>query len=237
MIQDLFVTADILEVQSVDRTGWFLPREPSSITDEIEIQSISSYILEIEPSPLISELNQGSLYRMLPPSIRSCIRAFGLLRKWLVFNLVSPRLGLRARQGRMELMLRAIEVSRLRNIESNGVNASLVERPCIRSFVEAIITSAILGVESRMYHRAWQNVAASRGTSCDSLASLLSRPAVSSVFSNSPLTVDMGWILERVLEIISMPDVLDSNAPDSLSMVNVDKRRYVRYECILRYLN
>ena len=228
------MTADILEVQSVDRTGWFLPREPSSIADEVEIQSISSYILEIEPSPLISELSQGSLYRLLPPGIRSCIRAFGLLRKWLVHNLVAPRLGLRGRQARMELMLRAIEVCRLRNAEPDSGDLSLAERPCIRSFVEAVITSAIVGVESRMFHRAWQTVALARGTSCESLASLLSKPAVSSISSNNTLTVDMGWVLEKMLEIISMPDVVDSTAPESLSMVNIDKRRFVFKSTLLQ---
>ena len=55
-------------MQSADRTGWFLSRDPSSIADEVEIQSMSSYILEVEPSPLISELTQDSLYRLLPPA-------------------------------------------------------------------------------------------------------------------------------------------------------------------------
>ncbi|CCM03013.1 uncharacterized protein FIBRA_05130 [Fibroporia radiculosa] len=223
--EDLFVIADLLEVQSADRTGWFLPREPSSIADEVEIQSMNSYIVQIEPSSMISELTQDSLYRLLPPSIRSCIRTFGILRKWLISKLVAPKIGLHARQVRMELMLRAIEVCRLRNAESTSTSLSLASRPCVRSSVEAIVTSAVLSVESRLHYRAWQNVAIARGVTCEALTSLLSRSAIRSISSRGVLTVDVGWIFERMLEIISTPDVLESSNAESTGLVNFDKRR------------
>ncbi|KAI0919200.1 hypothetical protein AcV5_002181 [Taiwanofungus camphoratus] len=223
--EDLLMTCDLLEVQSADRTGWFLSREPNSVADEIEIQCMSSYIAEVEPSSMISELTQDTLYRLLPPSVRSSIRAFGILRKWLVSKLVALRLGLRNRQARMELMLRAIEICRLRSADSSVTDLSLSEHPCIRSFVEAVLTSAILSVESRLYHRAWQNVALTRGTACDTLSALLSKPHTTSVTSRNPLTVDVGWLMEKMVEIISAPDVLDSASSESLSLVNFDKRR------------
>ncbi|OBZ69986.1 hypothetical protein A0H81_10131 [Grifola frondosa] len=166
--EDLLITSDLLEVQSADRTGWFLFREASCISDEVEIQSMSSYILEVEPSPMISELTQDTLYRLLPPAIRSCIRAFGILRKWLISKLVPLRLGLRTRQARMELMLRAIEVCRLRNFDSTTSNLPLAERPCVRSFAEAVLT---------------------------------------------------------IVEVNSMPDVLESAYQDKIILVNFDKRR------------
>ncbi|PCH35674.1 hypothetical protein WOLCODRAFT_28060 [Wolfiporia cocos MD-104 SS10] len=221
---DLFITADILEVQSADRTGWFLPREPSSISDEVEIQCMSSYIMEVEPSEMISELAQESLYRLLPPSVRTCIRAFGILRKWLVSKLVGPRLSMHTRQRRMELMLRAIEVCRLRNAETAASDVPPIERPCVRSFVEALFVSAILSVESRMHYRVWQNIALARGTTCDTLSALLSKSTVSSVTSREALTVDIGWVLERMLEVISTPDILEGSA-ESTGVVNFDKRR------------
>lgn len=224
--EDLFVTADLLEVQSADRTGWFLPREPSAIADEVEIHSMNSYIVEVEPSTMISELAQESLYRLLPPSIRTCIRAFGILRKWLVSKLVATRVGLRVRQARMDLLLRAIEVCRLRNAEpTTSGNLSLASRPCIRSFVETVITSAILSVESRTHYRAWQNLALARGTTCDTLAALLSRPAISSLTSRGTLTVDIGWVIERMLEVISAADILESANAETSGLVNFDKRR------------
>ncbi|KAI0074864.1 hypothetical protein K474DRAFT_1499666 [Panus rudis PR-1116 ss-1] len=222
--EDLFVTADILEVQSADRTGWFPAREPSVLADEIEIQCIQSYLHEVEPSPMISELGQDSIYRMLPPAVRGCIRAFGILRKWLIHHIVGPKIDLRVRQKRMELLLRALEVCRIRSVDP-GSEEPPASRPCIRSFVEAVLTSAIVSVESRMYAKAWQAVATARRTQCETLASYLSRPAIQTVNDHSPLTMDLGWLLEKILEVISMPDVLDSVGQEGLSLVNFDKRR------------
>ena len=182
---------------------------------------------------MISELTQDALYRLLPPGVRSCIRAYGIIRKWLISKIVAPRLGLRARQARMELLVQAIEVSRLRNSESSST-AELLEQPCIRSFVEAVTTSAILSVESRMHHRAWQGVALSRGCPCDSLSSLLLRPYIQCTSSNDSLTVDMGWLLERMLEVIATPDTIEASSQEGQNLVNFDKRRLVLF--VLFYL-
>ena len=223
--QDLYITADLLEVQTSDRTAWFPSRDVSSSVEElVEIQTIYSHIQEIEPSSLISELTQDALYRLLPPGVRSCIRAYGIIRKWLISKLVAPRIGLRARQARMELLLQAIEVSRLRNTETPAT-AQLMDQPCVRSFVEAVTTSALLSIESRLHFRAWQGVAVSRGSSCDSLASLLLRPFVQSTSSPDCLTVDMGWLLERMLEIIATPDVVEASSQEGQNLINFDKRR------------
>ncbi len=232
--QELFITADILEVQSADRTGWFPSREPSSISDEVEIQCIHSYLHEVEPSTMISELGQDSLYRLLPPSVRGCIRAFAILRKWIVSKLVAPKTGFRVRQARMELILRAIEVCRLRNSEGGSPELLPSERACVRSFIEGILCAAVLSVESRMYHRAWQLVANSRATTCDSLTALLSRSSVTSLKCMDKLTMDMGWVLEKMLEVISMPDVLEATSQESLSLVNFDKRRCVTCIVVVR---
>ena len=131
----------------------------------------------------------------------------------------------------MELLIQAIEVSRLRNSESTSTSSSPtaqhLEQPCVRSFVEAVTTSALLSVESRMHHRAWQGVAFSRGCSCDSLSSLLLRPYIECTSSNDSLTVDMGWLLERMLEVIATPDIIEPTFQDmeGQTLVNFDKRR------------
>lgn len=171
---------------------------------------------------MISELSQDSLYRLLPPAIRGCIRAFMILRKWLIAKLVVTKLGLRARQQRMELMLQAIEICRLRGAEPGSSEVNVADRPCIRSFVEAVLVSAVVSMESRLYHRAWQTVASVRGATCDMLSSLISKATVNSTVSKEPLTVDMGWVIERMIEIISLPDVVEQ---DGLNLVNLDKRR------------
>jgi GTPase-activating protein BEM2 len=206
--------------------GWFLNRDPTIISDEVEIQSIHAYIQDIEPSTMVSEIPQESLYRHLPPPVRGCLRAFMILRKWLVARIAALQIGLKTRQARMETLLHAIEIARRRNSEPSDGGNSVVGKPVTKSFVEGVLVSAVLSVESRMYHRAWQTVASTRGTMCDSLASLLHKPVVDSPVSRDPLTVDMGWLLERMLEIISMPDILEQ---ERLSLVNFDKRRYVAH--------
>ncbi|KJA20499.1 hypothetical protein HYPSUDRAFT_68529 [Hypholoma sublateritium FD-334 SS-4] len=224
--EDLYITADLLEVQSSDRTGWFSPRDPASVEELVEIQTIYSQIQEVEPSSLIAEMTQEALYRLLPPGVRSCVRAYTIIRKWLIAKLVAPRIGLRARQARIELLIQVIEVARLRNTETPST-PQLMNQPCVRSAVEAVATSALLSIESRMHHRAWQSIAIGRGCSCESLSALLHRPYVQSTSSVDSLTVDMGWLLERMLEIIATPDVIDAPSQQSQNLVNFDKRRHL----------
>lgn len=185
-----------------------------------------SHIQDVEPSSIISEGSQDSLYRLLPAGVRSCIRAFCIMRKWIISKIITHRLGLRARQTRMELFLQAIEVARLRSTESSS-STGVADEPCVRSFVEAVLVSAILSAESRTHQRAWQNVAYARGVACDSLTSLLSRRSAHLSPSKDALTVDMGWLLERLLDIIATPDLLDPIVQESECLIQFDKRRHL----------
>jgi hypothetical protein len=217
----------LLEVQTADRIGW-LPNRESNWNDEcVEIQNMYLHLREAQPSSVFSDLGPDTLYRLLPPSVRSCIRAFGILRKWLITKLVVPNLGLRARQARMDLFLRAIEIARLRSAETAAAGSpSQAHRPPVRSFVEALLVSAILSVESRLHQRAWQGLAMARGVQCDSIASLLAKPLVQSVSSKESLTVDMGWLIERMVEIITLTDVVESMSEETpQALVNYNKRR------------
>jgi hypothetical protein len=104
----------------------------------------------------------------------------------------------------IELLLQAIEISRSR---SQGVFVDGVEEsPVVRSFVETVLTSALLSPQSRLFTRVWQDVATKRGASLDSFDTFISTP-LASVTGRKP-TVDFGWILERMIEIISLPDTL-----------------------------
>ncbi|KDQ56347.1 hypothetical protein JAAARDRAFT_36524 [Jaapia argillacea MUCL 33604] len=224
--EDLFVTADLLEVQTADRLGWFLPPQFTQPADETDLQTIHSHILNCEPSDMISELTHDAFYRLLPPSIRSCVRAFTILHKWLVAKLVAPKLGLRARQARMELYLRAIEMARFQSADMCAPPVPLAERPCVRSFVEAALTSAVLSVESRLHVAAWQGVAVNRGVTCESLPLMLNTPALKTQNCKDSLTVDLGWLIERMVEVISVPDILNASN-EGQTLVNFEKRRFL----------
>lgn len=200
-----------------------MSHEPSTATDEVEIQTLYSHLQQIEPSVLISELSQESVYKLLPPTIRSLVRAHAVIRKWILAKIVAPRLGLRARQARMERLLQAIEISRMRMAELPPQHDT-VSRRSVPSFVETVIISAIVSPESRLFSFAWFGVAAARGTSIDSVAALLARPVVQSIVNKNCLTVDVGWLLERFLEVISVPNTIDSDS-EALNLINFDKRR------------
>jgi hypothetical protein len=226
VFQDLFVAIDILELQSADPAGWLPPRDQLQ-EDSTEIQSIYSHLKEVEASSeKISELSQNAIYRLLPSSIRVCIRAHFILRRWLILKIAAPRLGVHVRQERMDLLLRAIEVARLRSADPGPSANAIIEQSCIRSFVEAVLTSAVLSHESRLFTRAWQSVAGRRGTQCDTLVSLLAKPITRSLSSKRAMTCDVGWIIERLLELISAPDFVNSQLVDFRPLINFDKRRY-----------
>lgn len=58
----------------------------------------------------------------------------------------------------------------------------------------------------------------------ESVAALLSRPVLKSVVNKGRLTIDLGWLLERFLEVISVPNTIDSDK-EALNLINFDKRR------------
>jgi hypothetical protein len=58
------------------------------------------------------------------------------------------------------------------------------------------------------------------------MAALLARPYIQSTNSRDCLTVDMGWLIERMLEVIASPDVVvEPTVQDGQNLVNFDKRR------------
>ena len=165
-----------------------------------------------------------SLYNLFPAPVRSCIKAFAILRKWLISKIAFPKLGTRPRQLRLERLLQALEISRIRNSDSTS-STPISEKPCVRSFVEAVLTSALLSPESRMYSRSWQNVANSRRTTADSFSALLDSSNVKTPTGDS-LLVDIGWLFERILEVIVMPNVITPPVEEGQGLVNFEKRRY-----------
>jgi hypothetical protein len=87
------------------------------------------------------------------------------------------------------------------------------------------LTAAIVSLESRTHTHVWHHVAALRGAACDSLASLMSKPLIQTLTYKEPLTADMGWLMERLMELLSIPDLVVSLSPESQTLMNYDKRR------------
>ena len=77
-----------------------------------------------------------------------------------------------------------------------------------------------------MYARAWQHVANTRRTTADSLSALLDSSNAQTSTGDS-LLVDVGWLFERILEVIVMPNVVTPPAEEGQGLVNFEKRRSV----------
>jgi hypothetical protein len=216
--------ADVLEIQSADRTGWLAISESQVLSqDEVEIQTIYSYLQLVDTSPLVSKYVTGPVYKLFPPSVRGTIRAHIACRHWIISKIAAQGIGRWTRQSRIELFLQAIEISRSR---SRGVFVDgMQESPVVRSFVETVLTSALLSPQSRLFTRVWQDVAVKRGASLDSFETFISTPLASG--TGWKPTVDFGWLLERMVEIISLPDSLQGEG-DGVGLVNFEKRRCVK---------
>jgi GTPase-activating protein BEM2 len=217
-IQDLLIAAELLEVQTADKIGWLLARELGSIPDEIDIQTIHSYILDIEPSSLVPELGQDRLYRLFPASVRTSLRAHEMLRRWLVSHLADATISVGTRHARAIKLLDAIEITRKRSYGSSAQPVG--QRVCVRSFTESVLVSAVLSSPSRAYYHVWQMAASERRVSMDLLSSMFIKGKGETLPER--LTVDLGWLLERLLEFISLPNVTEDGGR---ALVNFDKRR------------
>lgn len=220
---------EILEIQSKDKTGWvFLSDLPTLSQDEMIIQNIYFHLTLMEPTPLLSDFPPTQrLTNLAQPSIRAMLYCFDEARKWATAVLAQPGIPIEARHRRMELFLQALDMCRLLSSKTDGVAHG---EPVIRSFVETVLSTAILSPESRMFQRAWHHVAIQRRImNVESLESFL-KPVQDEELpfpSGFKLAVDFGWMIERLLEMISMPDTL-VNTTDALGIViNFEKRRLV----------
>ncbi|KAG9036552.1 rho GTPase-activating protein [Tulasnella sp. JGI-2019a] len=221
----MFELADILEAQTADRTGWFIRGDSSELgNDTLCIQDLYNYLQAVEVSPSMSE-DGTPLHKLFNPSLRSVIRAHNSIRDWAVTKISNPSLTTSVRVTRMELLVEAIKICRDKAILGDPNILSRSEaQPANRSFVEAALVSAILAPESRAYTRSWNEVAAKREGSLSDLVGLLG-PMNGRGTDSKPLTVDLAWIIERMMEVLTLPDVLESE--DTQDAINLDKRRYL----------
>jgi len=217
---------EILEVQSRDKTGWTFLTDLPITQDEVIIQNIYFHLALVEPSSLLSDLLPSDrLICLAQPSIRTMLYCFDEARVWATAILAQPGISMEARARRMDIFLQALELCRIVSAKTDGVTAG---SSVVRSFVEAVLSTAILSPESRMFQRAWYHTAIQRRlSSMDTLESFL-RLSRTDPLPFSPgfkLAVDFGWMIERLLELISMPDTL-INTGDALgTVVNFEKRR------------
>ena len=249
--QDLVATAELFETQVNENEGWFASKyqdmQPQSYSQEnVVIQDIYTYV------GLVKGDCDLSIARRLPASVRAAHKATMIVRKWATNILSQIDIGLDRRVKRIEMMLDAISICRSRmstlNSEDNGNSTSKlgnlsssiqtfgnnsidVNSPTIRSMVENALVVALISPESRSHVGAWTQVAINRNGDIESLPSFIrdmtadiSNPTLSVSPRDRPCAVDLGWIWERMLEVIL--DVRDEENTVN-QYISFDKRRYL----------
>lgn len=225
-VSDLLATSDLLEVQLLERS-LCLSKDPNLPTDEVVPETIHILFHKIEPSPSLSNASgKEHLVKMFPPSVRNVLRVHAAIRAWVVTKLSAIGLGSRTREERIELVLRTVELCRSRapTVGFARSEGGLSTLPAAPSLVEAACLAALWSPESRIYARAWANVAAKRNKSHESFEALLAYDTSPSDYGEQ-FIVDGGWVFEQMLRVMSLPDTVVNKS--ELALMNYDKRRYV----------
>ncbi|RHZ79469.1 hypothetical protein Glove_144g105 [Diversispora epigaea] len=230
--QDWILAFEVLETQSADVLGWYPKKQIGYISeDEILITDIFTALQSTERTGNSKE----SVLSFLPRSIQALCRIHNTIRKWVIQEISSPDIDMEPRVKRMNIFLDMILLSRKRMVKLDiypkgeaAKNDSEAKRS-VPSFVESSIVSALISPESRLFTRAWSEVAISRNGNMESLDSLLQNDLiktflVSSLNPNLAMVPCVGWLFERMSEICcNVPDM----SFESEKLINYDKRRYV----------
>ncbi|CAG8478191.1 13821_t:CDS:10 [Ambispora leptoticha] len=182
--KDWILAFEILETQSAEVLGWYQKKQTSWIPDdELVITDIFTTLYQTN----WVRNNKDSVLNVLPPSIQALIRLHYGIRNWTIHEITSTHIDFQSRAKRIDSLLNMISLSRKR-----------MTRRSVPSFVESAIVGGLISPESRLFIRAWLEVANQRNCSLETL--------------------------EPMLEICcNIPDM----SFESDKLINFDKRRYV----------
>lgn len=229
---DWMFAFELLETQSVDPMGFFVPKVSLlSHEDEDAIQDIFF---------LLDKLRRGKEHTTLLQALPRCLKDLCALHvdltNWIVSQLAVPRIGFEIRSQRMATLLKALSIcqQRMSGMDLHDNTDTGVSRH-VPSFVGNAIATALVRPESRMFSFAWQlavKLACGAASSCETLEQAIPE-SVGVPIPAQPLTTSVGWMVERLLEIVChVPNMLVENN----RLINFDKRRYV-YNFINNFTN
>ncbi|KAF9551462.1 hypothetical protein EC957_008131 [Mortierella hygrophila] len=258
--QEWFVLFEILESQSADPLGWYLPRTGSSVTeDDIVITEIHNTLYSIRRNGAFgTHWNGERLINSLPMCLQSLCKLHHIIRCWVNAQVASPGIAFDVRVGRIRTFLDVVLQSRVlmarfvqdpKKAPTTG-RRSGSDKPSsplspsspfvgIPSFIEAAIASALVSPESRAYTRAWLEVAAGQRSAVETLEEILAvrrgqeKPTIPLDFDTSAeeIVPEIGWLIERMLETCCY---LRDMSYESPLLVNFDKRQYI-YDLVKIY--
>ncbi|MCO5549703.1 hypothetical protein L7F22_003176 [Adiantum nelumboides] len=233
--RDLLVVYDLFYRQSHDPLAWHISSSQQGAQhnpDELPPINNMYKLLELVRWP---PRNSQSVYHRLPASIRDACASQSLLRGWCAVQVIEPRIGLIKRQSRIAKLIDAVWICRARmcntrmeEMSSSPLSPAFVyQEPTIASFVESVLIGALTSSESRLFVRAWQQVAVERGGNCDSLASLVPPREIADKYRESSQlssTLDVGWLLKSMAQaVLRVSDVIQEES----TLIDFDKQRTI----------
>ncbi|KAI5779687.1 hypothetical protein EDC01DRAFT_669408 [Geopyxis carbonaria] len=229
---DWMLAFELLETQSAEPMGFFVPKVSLlSHEDDEAIQNIFFLLNNVR-----RRSSTSTLLESLPKSLRELCTMHMQLTNWILSRIVEHKISIEQRSERIASLLKALSICRQR---MSGMdlyeNSDVAMCRHVPSFVGSAIATALVRPESRMFNYAWQiAVKATGGTSTqiETLEQVIPT-SVDCDFSTQPLTPCVGWMVERLLEIIChVPNMVVENN----RLINFDKRRYV-YNFVTNFTN
>ncbi|KAF9206354.1 hypothetical protein BGZ49_002599 [Haplosporangium sp. Z 27] len=248
--QEWFTLFEVLESQSADPLGWYLPKPSTTPADEeTTITGIHNTLYTIRRNGAPgTHWNGERLMNSLPLCLQNLCKLHHVIRGWVISQIASPSITYNVRLDRVQKMLSIILQSRrsmslfgcdaARSPQSGTWESGSSSTTAVPSFVENAVVSALISPESRAYTRVWAELASGRSSSLETLEEvlMLHRERDLSLGSSRPthpqeLVPAIGWLIERMLETCCYVRDMSYESP---LLVNFDKRQYV-YELVQIY--
>lgn len=243
-LNDWMELFEVLEEQSAETTGFF-NYKPSNYSHEedVVIQDIFTYF-----ESLYRESPDARVISMLPSTIQDLFRLHQNVVNYVTSQICDPIINKEDRIARMCTVLKSLGIMKFRmkqldlfpqensTTENNEEEVSPGISTNVPGFLESAYIAAILRPESRMFANSWiQSVKEinrqfDNGTFTGPLSTIeptipkISTEQLQLSVSHKPLTPCIGWVIERLLEIVCYVPNMSVENP---TLINFDKRRYV----------
>lgn len=220
---DWMLTFELLENQSSDPLGFFVPR--LSLLSQAEDEPIQDIFSTL--GALKSRHSSSTVLLSLPKSVRDACSFHMGLSNWVMCKLIDPKISVEQRANRIAALLKVLAICR-KGMSGMDFYENSDGSVCkhVPSFIGSLVETALLRPECRHYVYAWQLATKMVTGSVGHIETLVQvLPNIDEIStSRAPLTTCVGWMIERLLEIIChVPNMVVENN----RLINFDKRRYI----------
>jgi len=245
-----FILFEVLESQSTDPLGWYLPKQTTTPADEdVVIAGIHDTLQTIRRNG--THWNGERIANAFPLSVQNLCKLHHIIRSWAIAQIASPSISYDVRLDRMQKFLEVVLQSRRAMVHfgddpsksqrTTGASPVRIVECGVASFVEDAVASALISPESRAFSRAWLELASGQKGSIDTLDDVLAlqrereilTAGSSGLKTSETLVPAIGWLIERMLEACCYVRDMSYESP---LLVNFDKRQYI-YDLVQLFVN